>query len=371
MMELSTKEFKRVCSPILSMVSPSEALGLDADSDELTLSVSSNNYFLTSKFKLRKSEKIKATVNATRFLKLVAGVDDSVESINVSGNTNYISFKAGASSYKIPLETLEMRGIEIGNPTVSMTIDGNTLNNILAYNTQELLKYGSDASSLHPVQTMYYIDQNGCLTFTDGACVNSFALEKPIRVLLDQGIVKLFKLFKGESVRFSLGHDPISETLVQTKVRFETDGITLTAITSCNDSLLTQVPAEAIRGLAGKSPKGSVVVDKSLLSQAFGRLLLFAASKNESDSAVGRFAVNADGITICWRDNEDFVKSEPGSRSEFEYSFGASLKDIKDILGTVEEQFITINYGDGNAIVILHAGGMVRNVVPEAECSNG
>ena len=89
---------------------------------------------------------------------------------------------------------------------------------------------------------MFYIDHEGCLTFTTGACVNSFELEKPFALLLNSRLVNLFKLFKNTVVKFSLGYDAISETIIQTKVSFETDSIILTAVTGSDDKLLGQVP---------------------------------------------------------------------------------------------------------------------------------
>ena len=99
-------------------------------------------------------------------------------------------------------------------------------------------------------KSVYYMDENGAVTFTTGACVNSFTLEQPVKVLLNDRLVKLFKLFKGEKVKFTLGYDAISDEIIQTKVKFETSDVTITAILSCDDSMLRQFPVNAVRGRA-------------------------------------------------------------------------------------------------------------------------
>lgn len=365
-MKLSTKEFKKTCAIILPTVSASEALELEAKNKILTLKVSNDSYCLSTKTAIDDDIDFSATINATKFLKLISNISDSVDYIELTTTNNYVSIKAN-NRYKIPLETLTMNNITIGNPTVTMDIDGDVLNNILAYNTQELNKYSNAASTIQPVQTMYYIDQEGCITFTDGACVNSFSLQQPVQLLLDQNLVKLFKLFKGDIVSFTLGYDALSDTLIQTKVKFNTPNIDLTAIISCNNTLLNQVPVNAIRKLANRVTASNIVIDKNAMLQAFNRLLLFATTKAEADFAVGLFKITADGINIAWNDNEDFVKSEIGSQVNSEYTFSGVIKDFKDVLDTVNEQFITINYGDKRAIIISHNGGLVRNIIPEVE----
>ena len=74
------------------------------------------------------------------------------------------------------------------------------------------------------------MDEKGAITFTNGACVNSFTLEQPVKLLFNNRLVKLFKLFKDESVKFTIGYDPISDDIIQTKVRFATSDIIITAI---------------------------------------------------------------------------------------------------------------------------------------------
>lgn len=267
-MLIKTEEFKRVGSLILSSIESSElstlteTLELKTEGKVLHLNITNKEYYMSVTFDLDHEEELYATVNANLFLKLVSQV--TAEYIELSVKDTYVSFKANGE-YKIPLifdndKLLELPVISIDNPTVEMNISGEILESILNYNTKELLK-GTIAK---PVQRMFYVDEQGCITFTSGACVNNFSLEKPIRLLLNQRTVKLFKLFKNQMVKFTLGEDKVSETLSQTKVKFEIPGVTLTVITNCDEELLKTVPVTAIRGRATFEYPHQVILSRQI-----------------------------------------------------------------------------------------------------------
>ena len=141
-------------------------------------------------------------------------------------------------------------------------------------------------NAVKTLQFKCYVDEQGAYTFTSGACVNDFTLEKPIRILLDTKLVKLFKLLKNERVKFTLGYDPLTDSIIQTKVRFETENIVLTAILACDNTLLNSVPVDLIRNNANYAYPYSIVLSKNLLSQALNRLLIFS---NKNVRTYGQF----------------------------------------------------------------------------------
>ena len=215
-----------------------ESLELVTAGRTLYLNVTNKEYYASVKFELDHEEDFHAVVNATLFLKLIAAV--TTEDIELIIHDTYITIKANGN-YKLPLifendSMMDLPVIYIDNVTVDMNISGAILDSIMNYNSKEL----AIGSLAKPVQKMFYLDQEGCITFTTGACVNSFLLEKPVKVLLNSRLVKLFKLFKGGVVKFNLGYDAISDTIIQTKVSFTTDKIKLTAVTGCDDSLLNK-----------------------------------------------------------------------------------------------------------------------------------
>jgi hypothetical protein len=125
--------------------------------------------------------------------------------------------------------------IKISNKTIEMPISFDILDSILNVNSKELAKVKK--IEVNELQKMYYIDETGCFTFTTGACLNSFTLEKPVKLLLNEKIVKLFKLFK-EDVLFSLGQDPLPNGTTRTKITLETADTYLAAIITSDDLLI-------------------------------------------------------------------------------------------------------------------------------------
>ena len=264
-MLIKSKDFKNVCKTVLSAIDNSEistlteTLELKTVNNILYLSTTNKEYYCSIKFQLEHEEDFRASVNATLCLKLIAAV--TCENFELTVADNYMMVKANGN-YKIPLifeddHLMEVPEIKIENKTVEMNIASSILQSIVNYNTKQL----SLGSVAQPVQKMFYIDNEGCITFTSGACVNNFILEKPVKVLLNARLVNLFKLFKDDIIQFTLGYDPLTETIIQTKVSFETPTIKLVAITGCDDSLLGQVPVNAIRGRANKEYPNKVVLN--------------------------------------------------------------------------------------------------------------
>lgn len=366
-MVLKTKEFKKMAAIILNAVESGGAdiLELQTKDNVLYLNVTNNEYYVSVKFLLDREETFHATVNADLFLKLVAQI--TTENLELSCSDKYVLIKANGN-YKLPLiyrdqVVLVLPEICIENPTINMDIEGNKLVSMLVANSEELLKTGKIKQ---PVQNLYYLDQEGCITFTDGACVNGFNLEKPMKVLLSNSVVKLFKLFKDKTVHFILGYDADASGNIKTKVSFITDTIKLNSLTPSNDVLLTQVPVSTIRGLANKMFNYSVVVNRQELDAALTRLLLFI-NRKEALFALGSFVFDNGALSISdvneGKDNIEYINLETGSKGEGKYSFNLVLVEVKNILDTCTEDYLTINFGDNRAVVFVR--GTTKYILPE------
>ena len=370
-MIIRSDEFKKICSTVLSATDGSElsalteTLELKTVGNILYLSVTNKEYYVSVKFQLDHEEEFHASVNATLFLKLIAAVTS--EQIELTVTESYMNVKANGN-YKIPLifeneQLLEVPAITIDNPTITMTIASSILDSIVNYNTKQL----SLGTVAKPVQKMFYIDELGCITFTTGACVNTFNLEKPVKILLNSRLVNLFKLFKGTSVDFTLGYDAISDTLIQTKVAFVTPNITLTAITGCDDALLAQVPVDAIRTRANKHYDSTVVLNVAEVSEAINRLLLFSAGygSKENLKPYSMFEFKEGKVTVydTKRENIEVLNCQNGTNLANEYAMTLDLIEFKKILDGCTEQYVTLNFGDGRACVVVR--GAIKNVMPE------
>lgn len=376
-MIIKTENFKNVCSTILNATDNSElstlteTLELEVQNKTLFLNVTNGEYYASVSFSLDADETFHAAVNANLFLKLIAAVTTEDIDLSIEGNT--VIVKANGV-YKIPMisemvgedgKVLNLPKIEINNPTVNMEIGGAILESILNYNSKELLR----GAVSRPVQKMFYMDEQGCITFTTGACINNFTLPQPVKVLFNSRLVKLFKLFKNNMVDFTLGYDELSEDLIQTKVRFKTDNITLTAITGCNDELLNSVPVSAIRGRATADYLYNGVLNKKELAEAINRLLLFSAGYGTSKNAKPYSLFECtDGEMTIWdstKSNKETIKFKNNINVTDAYLMTLDLSDLKLVLDTITEDYITLSFGNHQAVALRRTS--IVNIIPECK----
>lgn len=372
-MVLNTQELKQVTDKILSAVDSSdvsnitETLELEVKNDNLYINVTNKEYFVKVKLFLGYTEDFHASVNANLFLNLISQI--TTEDIELNCNDTSLHIK-GNGNYKLPLiydgeKLLTLPKITIDNPTVNMDIETSILHSVAKYNSKEIAK----GFIVKPVQKMYYIDENGAITFTTGACVNKFSLAKPVKMLLNAKIVKLFKLFTGDNVSFTLGHDALSDEIIQTKVCFEDDNIQLTAILQCDDTMLRSVPVNNIRGRVENIYPYSITIGKNSLLQAINRLMVFSNRGVKGSIITAKFIFDKDKLIIKDSKGENIEEINYANicnNLEIPYEATFDLNDIKLTLQVCEDAYLTLNFGDSNALVIARTN--IFNIIPE--CHN-
>ena len=175
-MIIRCEELQKVCSKILFAVDASnnsiitETLEMNTDANYLYMSITNREYFVKVKLDIQKEVEFSATVAADVFLKLVSKM--TTETIEFSTQNNYLIVK-GNGTYKLPMiyegdTLLKLPEITIDNITSQFDVSRHILNSITNYNSKELSKKHVVSN---PVQSMYYIDEKGCITFTRGAFV--------------------------------------------------------------------------------------------------------------------------------------------------------------------------------------------------------
>ena len=367
---IKTEEFKDICSKILTAVDSSESsvvtetLEIVTRGKYMVVGVTNREYFAEVKMPMENECDFHATVNANLFLKLISQITTGSVELSVNGPALIVK---GNGVYKLPLifngdKLLELPTINIENVTAEFPISADILNSILYYNSKELTK-GTIAK---PIQKLYYVDEQGCATFTSGACVNSFTLPQPIKLLFNNRLVKLFKLFKTGDVNFTLGYDAINKDTIQTKVKFENANVTLTAILSCDDTLLSSFPISAVRGRANTNHPYSVNIDKSALIQTINRLTLFNNGSNTVAKTFGIFEFGSESVTIfdANRENKEVIPYANNTSNVVDiFELKLNLDDFKATLETCTESHVCMNFGDGQAVVISR--GNVKNVIPQ------
>lgn len=366
------EEIQQACGKILAAVDSNslsvltETLQIKTENKKMYISVTNREYLAKVKIDIPEDVEFLATVNANLFLKLVSQITTDTIELSVVDSTLILK---GNGVYKLPLifdgeKLLELPEIEINNPTVEFDVDSGALLSLIQYNSKELTK----GQPSHPMQKMYYVDEKGAITFIFGACVNSFTLEKPVKMLLNDRLVKLFKLFKGEKVHFTMGMDALTDDIIQTKVRFETPEVTITSILSCDDTMLKTFPVDSIRGRANATYPHSVKVNKDQFLQTINRLLLFSSANSAKDiiKPISEFKFEKDHVVVF--DTRGENKEEvwySNSTIEESYDTYLDLNDLKVTLETCVDPYVTLEFGDTQAVVVTH--GNIKNVIPECE----
>lgn len=371
-MIIKTKEFQEVASAILLAVNDNAAnLELVVKDSSLRLNVTNKEYFVSKIFVLENPEEFHAVVDAQLFLNLVAGITTETFDLTINGNT--VLIKAGKSKYKTPMiyendALMSLKPIVIGNTTVTMTVKNDILQSILNVNSKELLKVKN--LDVNELQKLYYIDETGCFTFTTGACLNSFTLEKPIKLLLNDRIVKLFRLFKSD-VSLFYGVDALADGSIQTKVAFTTADTYLAAIVNCDDILINKIqgPCAATKGFINEAYTNHIVVSATELSAAISRLMLFiknSATGQNMKSIPATITFTSDELTLTDSlENSEVIAIESGSYVDASYSMVLNLADLKLVLDSCKGEHITINCGNHRSVVITR--GNISNLVPECK----
>lgn len=367
---LKRELFQKYCTDILSAVDSNElsilteTLELKTLNNTLVMSVTNREYYAKVIIPIENVLELQATVNANLFLRLIAQI--STPEIELSVTDNFLVVK-GNGLYKLPLifdgdSLLELPEININNVTATFELDSEILLSILNYNSKQL----SIGTISKPVQKLYYVDGKGAVTFTSGACVNSFELPENIRILLNGRLVKLFKLFKGKGVKFTLGYDNLTDDIIQTKVRFESSDISITAILSCDDTMLNSVPVEAIRGRASAYYPYTVNLSKDALLKTISRLMLFSGSASKELVSYSTFEFEKDKVTIydSKKENKETLSyNNENSNIEETYKTIVDLAELKGVLESCSEQYVNINFGDTEALILTR--GHVVNIIPE------
>lgn len=362
---INTKQFKDSCSKILtaldksSLYNISDYLGLYANDGVLKLCITNKVYFVEIKYDLDTNIEFNATVNAELFLKLVSNI--TTEEITLEEDGNILVIK-GNGVYKVPLiydndellKVTKLRTPEI--PRIETIMKLKDLKNIAQYNSKELQKqFFSD-----PIQKMYYIDDEGCLTFSTGATVTSFSLDKPIKLLIQPKIVKLFKLFNTD-VKVEYFVNNLSTEFNESIARFSNETTTIETLLN-DESLINKIPVSVIRSRANKEYNYSAVANKNDLVRIAEIIDLLNGDKADSICVI-----KAENDTLQFSD-EDSNGSESiklQSSIESKYEFKVDCKDLLLALSSISNEYITMNFGDENAIVLFDTNNNIRFVIPE------
>jgi len=355
-MIIKTNEFQDICKNIMEAIDSSiinniitETVELKVENKKLYVSVTNQTYFVTVSLPIETEENFYAVISANLFLQLISKI--TTDTIELIIDKNVLIVK-GNGNYKFPLiydgdKLLSLPRINIENITNNFTIQTEILKNILTYNSKELQK----SSCVKPVQRLFYIDEEGAITFTSGACINNFTLEKPIKLLLSKKIIQLFKLFNSENVNFEIGFNQFSNSINQTVVKFSNENVELTSIITNEQSLISNVPVTAIRNLGNAEYKNKIIVNRQLILNAIDRLSIFYKDKIITLYSFLEFKDGKLNIYDTKKENFENIELNQSNINE-DYSCILNTIDFKLTLESLKDEFVTLKFGNSKSVII-------------------
>jgi len=364
-MVFNSSELKDVCSKILAAVDSSEnslitdTLELEVIGEYLNLKVTNREYYVNVKLRVGTGFTFHASVNAGLFLKLISSLTE--ETVELEVVDTYLKVTSNGT-YKLPLiydgkELLKLPEIMISNVTQSFDVEKNVLQSILKNNLNELNK----GVVVRPVQKLVFVDENGSITFTTGACVVDFKLPSPIKLLLNPKVVKLFKLFKEDKVNLSYGIDDLGGGVLIPKIVLSDSVVTVSSILTNDTSMYNSVPAKAIRDRATCQYNYSANLNTLSVLNAIKRLSLFA---NKSVKSVLKLHFLPSEVTISDENgNNETIKYSNDDLVGCDYTASLSTDDLKLTFETYSDEHVSCNFGNHQAFVITKQN--VYNVLPE------
>ena len=373
-MIIRTELLQDSCSKILNAVDSNvlsavtETLEITAKDNVFKMAVTNREYFVEVTMDIEVKDELHATVNANLFLKLISKVTSETIELISDGNSLHIKCNG---NYKLPLiydgdALMQLPRINIENVTEVVEVESSILHSIVSYNSKELSK----GTVSKPVQRLYYLDKDGAITFTSGACVNKFDIGMTSKLLLSDKLVKLFKLFKDSKVRMTIGHNKINEESFTTVIMLTAPGIEISAVLNSDDSMMVQFPVEPIRNRANTMYPMTVSINKDSLAQAIDRLMLFVhTSANDSAFTTIRMNFGTNGVTVSDQMGVN-IEEVPYSKDAVnieEYSALIDSNDLTKTLLSCTNQIVTFNFGNNSAFMLSE--GMVRWVLPECQDS--
>ena len=361
-MMIDTQVLQEKCKKILDAIGAKkgiivDTLELEVANGALYMNVTDKEYFVSVKLPLESVEEFHAVVNASLFLSLITKITTKTTTMKTTENALQIK---GNGNYKLPLifdgsSLVELPRITLDNITSEFNIKNSILQSILKYNDKILYTGGCN----FPI---FYVDNSGAVTVSHSACLNTFELEQPVSLVLSEKLVKLFKLFKADTIQFKMALDARADGATQQKVVFFDGDVMLTAILNTDDRLIKSFPITAIRNRAEKSAPYSVVIDKEVLIDAIERLALFKDSIDHS--VFMKFTLSGVTLTDSHKVSEEevgFVNNCP-TVPEDGYLAKFNVDDILLILDTLEDKYLNISFGD-KALTVIREN--IKYMLPE------
>lgn len=370
--KIKVSEFKKIMSKMSMGVEKSSinpdagyvAIETDGDTTVKT-TVSSKDYFLESSLNAECGDDIRVTINADTFIGIISKLDSDTIELRVENNALVIT--TSASEYTFPIvtvegQTKELHRIEFDEDNaIHATMTGKDIISVADSNLQGLV----NAEFKREISQFIYVDNKGALTATNYIYLNEFdnPSNTEFKFLVNGAQADLLKVFgQSEKVNVCVSN-AVGDEKIYVKLSSDTPSISLTCITQTPE-MVAKFPAQKIRELAFAISDVHVVISKSKLEKALGRLQVF--DKKGNTIAIrdkSQFVFGNDSVKLVSPKYHSFeiVKYEKSTNAN-EYSAMLRFDEVVNQLKATQSQFVDISYGNGKTVIF---NSDIKQIIPE------
>lgn len=370
--KIKVSEFKKIMSKMSMGVEKSSinpdagyvAIETDGDATVKT-TVSNKDYFLESSLNAECGDDIRVTINADTFIGIISKLDSDTIELHVENNALVIT--TSASEYTFPIvtvegQTKELHRIEFDEDNaIHATMTGKDIISVADSNLQGLV----NAEFKREISQFIYVDNKGALTATNYIYLNEFdnPSNTEFKFLVNGAQADLLKVFgQSEKVNVCVSN-AVGNEKIYVKLSSDTPSISLTCITQTPE-MVAKFPAQKIRELAFAISDVHVVISKSKLEKALGRLQVF--DKKGNTIAIrdkSQFVFGNDSVKLVSPKYHSFeiVKYEKSTNAN-EYSAMLRFDEVVNQLKATQSQFVDISYGNGKTVIF---NSDIKQIIPE------
>lgn len=356
------------------------AFGVDKNASDLEiivknnrafLNVSNREFFLSTTFEVEDSGEFRATVDTQTFLNLINTLNS--EEIDLTVEDKVLKVKSNKSKYNLNLkfdldEIKRVQPIRLGSQMIELDIPNSVLDSILTINAAEV-KRAIQQKLVGEAKKHYLVSNEGCFTYSTGVCLNQFSLDKEITLVLNDRIVKLFKLFK-DDVHLTYGVDEVLGSN-QYKIVLTSQNLYLAALITNNSDFIAKMQSnfEASKRLADEAFKVTFEISQTNLQESINRLISLSKNATKADEKLLPVKLIFNGTELYFTDkseNCEYLESTQNTVGETSEVI-LNLYDLDSTISSLKDSDITIKFGH-DRVILVESGNVriLKPVLPES-----
>ena len=378
-MIIKLADLKPVCANIASVIDNNAmseiatTIQLGVFDTKLKINYTNKQYFVSSKIPVTDVMNVppfSAVIKADTFIKLISKLNDETVDIVLDDNKATLDVITATGKYTFAtidaVDAFDKQysnfNIADDNVDVSYSIDNGVLHNIIDYSNTEFGKVPDSIAKSNVMYRMCYLDSQGSIAMSGGACIYNANVEVDNGVYLTDKLLKLLKLFNHDTqynINIKTGTAAVLNNVVQQKIEFTSDNMEIYAILPSNTAI--KLPVDKVRQMATTALPNTVNIDTNNLAQVLDRFSIFVDGTSVVDTVTLEFTADNVKVRNEALENVDVVNYINSISLEQPYVVKVCLSELLTTLNNYETA-VSIDFGV-NTNIVLH-NEHVTNIIP-------